>query len=133
MEAGNLLNKMLRGVVLLGGMAVLLSGCAQKTLYSWGNYHQVAYNIMQQEGDPQQELSEMKAQAARAEAEGRKLPPGFHAQMGMLYAQIGNDQQMRAEFLLEKELFPESWPYMDFLLSDKKIKPEITEEETDGK
>jgi hypothetical protein len=88
---------------------------------------------MQQEGDPQQELSEMKEQAARAEVDGRKLPPGFHAQMGMLYAQVGNDQQMRAEFLLEKELFPESRPYMDFLLSEKKIKKETTEGEADGK
>ncbi|MCK9174484.1 MAG: DUF4810 domain-containing protein [Desulforhopalus sp.] len=132
MEAGSLQNKMFRGMVLVG-MTILLSGCAQKTIYSWGNYHQVAYNTMQQEGDPQQELTEMKEQAVKAEADGQKLPPGFHAQMGMLYAQVGNDQQMRAEFFSEKELFPESRPYMDFLLSDKKIKKETTEEEKDGK
>ena len=47
---------------------------------------------------------------------------GFHAQLGMLYASVGKTGQATQAFEAEKALFPESSPYMDFLMK-KKSKP----------
>lgn len=44
-------------------------------------------------------------------------PPGFHAHLGMLYAQQGQDDQALQALLTEKTLFPESTTYIDFLLA----------------
>lgn len=103
-------------------VAILLavSGCTGKKLhYSWGSYHQIAYAVMQGEVDPQQAVTAMEEQLTKIKAEGGIVPPGFHGQLGMLYAQIGNDERMLAEFHEESRLYPESENYMNFLLSPK--------------
>lgn len=51
---------------------------------------------------------------------GKTPPPGYHAHLGMLYASLGKDDQMVQQFQTEKQLFPESAAYMDFLLKKAK-------------
>ena len=51
----------------------------------------------------------------KARAAVRTLPPGFHAHLGMLYADAGKLDQVRQQFETEKALYPESATYMDFL------------------
>src|SRR5690606_41312665 len=52
-------------------------------------------------------------------ARGQTPAPGYHAHLGMLYAQIGRSDQVAQRFQTEAELFPESRPYMEFLLKRK--------------
>ena len=71
----------------------------------------------------QGESKEAQAQALEADlekirAKNGAVPPGYHAQLGLLYSSIGKDDQMVREFETEKALFPESATYMDFLLNN---------------
>lgn len=99
---------------------LLLAGCAQapKTLYHWDGYQGQLYQYFKSgEGtDPQAQLTALQAQAQKAQAEAAVLPPGFRAHVGLLYLQLGNLDQARIRFEEEKAVFPESAPYMDFLL-----------------
>ncbi len=45
--------------------------------------------------------------------------PGLHAQLGLLYAKTGDTNKAFSQFAIKKQLFPESAPYMDFLMSKK--------------
>ncbi|MGL4507790.1 MAG: DUF4810 domain-containing protein [Aeromonas sobria] len=48
------------------------------------------------------------------------MPPGFHAHLAMLYAQQGRDNLALEHFEKEKQLFPESTTFINFLLNQKK-------------
>lgn len=100
---------------------LLLSACAapnvHKPLYYWGSYQPQVYNHFKNDSaDPQQEIEALEKTVQQARASGDTLPPGFHAHLGMLYAQAGKGDQVRQQFESEKTQFPESATFMDFLL-----------------
>jgi hypothetical protein len=107
-------------LIAIAASALWLSGCAQpKTLYQWGSYQPEVYEYFKGESK--------EAQVAKLEEDLQKIrstngnpPPGYHAQLGMLYGSLGKDDQMVQEFRTEKALFPESATYMDFLLRNVK-------------
>jgi hypothetical protein len=107
-------------VIAVAAAALWLSGCAQhKTLYQWGSYQPEVYEYFKGESK--------EAQVAKLEEDLQKIrstngnpPPGYHAQLGMLYGSLGKDDQMVQEFRTEKTLFPESATYMDFLMRNVK-------------
>lgn len=108
--------------LLLAG-AMLLTACAQapRTLYNWDQYQQTVYQNMQgDEAGVEAQITALEKNQQEASAKGQALPPGFHAHLGMLYAQLGKDEQTRQQFETEKRLFPESAPFINFLLSNKK-------------
>ncbi|KPB21349.1 Lipoprotein [Pseudomonas amygdali pv. sesami] len=115
----NRFNVSLRGVAMLLVAGACLTGCVQqpKTLYQWGSYQPEVYEYFKGESK--------EAQVAKLEEDLQKIrstnstpPPGYHAQLGMLYGSIGKDDQMVQELRTEKALFPESATYMDFLLKN---------------
>ncbi|WFQ78374.1 DUF4810 domain-containing protein [Xenorhabdus sp. SF857] len=111
---------MLLGVLLV---AESLVGCvnAPKTIYEWGNYQSTLYQYYQQDKTgPQEQLQALQKVVEQAKAKDNPVPPGLHAQMGLLYSNIGNIEDAFQQFEIEKNLFPESAPYMDFLLSKNK-------------
>lgn len=107
-------------LIAIAAASLWLSGCAQpKTLYQWGSYQPEVYEYFKGESK--------EAQVAKLEEDLQKIrstngnpPPGYHAQLGMLYGSLGKDDQMVQEFRTEKALFPESATYMDFLLRNVK-------------
>ncbi|MEQ1976009.1 DUF4810 domain-containing protein [Xenorhabdus sp. SGI240] len=111
--------------MLLGSLLVAesLVGCvnAPKTIYEWGNYQSTLYQYYQQDKTgPQEQLQALQKVVEQAKAKDNPVPPGLHAQMGLLYSNIGNIGDAFQQFEIEKNLFPESAPYMDFLLSKNK-------------
>lgn len=100
--------------------ALLLSGCAgPQTLYQWEGYQaQVHQYFTEQSREAQVEALEKDLQKIRATSGA--VPPGYHAQLGLLYSSLGKDDQMVQQFQTEKALFPESATYMDFLLNNAK-------------
>ncbi|WP_176467478.1 DUF4810 domain-containing protein [Pseudomonas savastanoi] len=115
----NRFNVSLRVVAMLLVAGACLTGCVQqpKTLYQWGSYQPEVYEYFKGESK--------EAQVAKLEEDLQKIrstnatpPPGYHAQLGMLYGSIGKDDQMVQELRTEKALFPESATYMDFLLKN---------------
>ena len=97
----------------------LLPGCAGNQtppLYHWDGYQQQVYEHFKHETGPQEQIAELEASLQKARSADRSPPPGFHAHLGMLYAEIGKADQVRQQFETEKALFPESAAYMDFLM-----------------
>ncbi|HEM7894664.1 DUF4810 domain-containing protein [Burkholderia cepacia] len=102
--------------------AMLLAGCAAPTtppLYQWNGYQPQVYEYFKGQSSPQQQIDALEKALQEIRAKGNKPPPGFHAHLGMLYASVGNGQQATQSFEAEKALFPESAPYMDFLMKKK--------------
>ncbi|MCW3481026.1 DUF4810 domain-containing protein [Neisseriaceae bacterium JH1-16] len=101
--------------------AVLLAGCSTppKTLYQWEGYQPQVYEYFKGQGNAEQ-ITVLEQDLQKIRAKGNMPPPGYHAHLGLLYAAIGKDDQMVQQFQTEKELFPESTPYMDFLLKKYK-------------
>ncbi len=100
--------------------SLLLGACAPRpTLYQWESYQPQVYQYFK--GEPKEaQVEALERDAQKIQAGGAKAPPGFHAQLGLLYSQLGKDDQMVREFTTEKALFPESTTYMDFLMKNVK-------------
>lgn len=99
---------------LLGCLA--LTGCAgQKTMYQWEGYQQQVHQYFTGESKEAQ-LESLEADLQKIKAKNGAVPPGYHAQLGLLYSSLGKQDQTVREFETEKALFPESATYMDFLL-----------------
>jgi len=99
----------------------LLTGCAapQKSLYQWEGYQPQVYQYFK--GEPRAaQLAVLEADLQKITASGATPPPGFHAHLGLLYADLGKDDMMVREFQTEKALFPESAGYVDFLMKNVK-------------
>lgn len=108
-----------RGAVAALLSSALLSGCAGNQtppLYHWEGYQQQVYEHFKHETGPQEQIAALEASLQKARATDRSPPPGFHAHLGMLYAEAGKADQVRQQFETEKALFPESAAYMDFLM-----------------
>lgn len=101
--------------------AVSLSGCAapQPTLYAWNGYQPQVYAHFKGKG-PEEQIIVLEAGAQKAAAQGAKLPPGYHAHLGLLYLNTGRTDQAIAALQQEKAQFPESTKYIDFLLNNMK-------------
>ena len=103
------------------GAAVLLSlvtGCATapKTLYNWGTYQNQLYARFKASSTPEQQIQEME-KTLNAPKSSQPVAPGFHAHLGLLYGEVGRTNDMCEQFNAEKQLFPESATFMDFLLA----------------
>lgn len=107
-------------VVLTCVALALLTGCAssKKNMYGWNDYQPEVYNYFKG-SDAQAQIIVLEKNLEEFKAQNKAVPPGFHAHLGMLYAETGNVDRSSQEFIAEKTLFPESTAYMDFLLHKK--------------
>ncbi len=98
--------------------AMLLAGCAPATPqhYQWDGYQHQVYAYFKGATSPREQIAALDKAQHDAGATGRPAPPGLHAHLGMLYALDGDAGQAVREWENEKTLFPESTPYMDFLM-----------------
>ncbi|MBD8189123.1 DUF4810 domain-containing protein [Pseudomonas viridiflava] len=111
----------LRRIAAFVFVGAFITGCAQqpKTLYQWGSYQPEVYEYFKGESKEAQ-VAKLEEDLQKIRASNSNPPPGYHAQLGMLYGSLGKDDQMVQELRTEKALFPESATYMDFLLKNAK-------------
>ncbi|AJY13739.1 DUF4810 domain-containing protein [Burkholderia dolosa] len=111
---------------------LLLAGCANTTppLYQWTGYQPQVYEYFKGQKSPQEQIDALEKALQEIRGKGHMPPPGFHAHLGMLYASIGSEQQAEQELQAEKQLFPESSTYMDFLLKKKTGEPKAADQKT---
>lgn len=116
------------GRLVLAALAVgMLAGCATqpKPLYYWGDYPSMMYSHFQSAKGQQEQIAALESTREKARAQGAALPPGFQAHLGMLYGQTGQTDRLLQNLEAEKQQYPESAPFMDFLL--KKFEPKPAE------
>jgi hypothetical protein len=106
------------GAIVAGAM---LAGCASRpsAQYQWEGYQPQVYEYFKG-GAKEAQIAELEKGLEVIKSDDGVVPPGYHAQLGLLYADIGKDDQMVQEFETEKALFPESAPYIDYLLKNVK-------------
>jgi hypothetical protein len=110
---------LMASTVLVSG---LLAGCnsGPKTLYQWESYQPEVYEYFKGEEPREAQAEALERDLQEIRSTGKTPPPGYHAHLGLLYLSMGKDDQMVQQFRTEKTLFPESTPYMDFLLKNAK-------------
>ncbi|ERJ18447.1 Putative lipoprotein [Salinisphaera shabanensis E1L3A] len=96
--------------------ATLLAGCVTQPepLYRWGEYENLIYTMYMQPGaaEPGLQVQKLRADIERSEAEGKRVPPGVHAQLGYMQYMQGNEADAVEEFAVERRLYPESSDFM---------------------
>ena len=109
-------------LVWLAALIAALTGCAAPTLYSYGHYEELIYVSYAAPGkvSPEMQVEKLEQDYQKARAANKRMCPGWHAQLGYLYFQLGKMDQAHQEFLTEKAEFPESAVFMDRLLANLK-------------
>lgn len=99
-----------------------LTGCAtQKAapMYNWDSYEAEVYTYFKgDDTSAQEQLATLEKNLQEAEQKGQELPPGYRAHMGLLYASTGQMDQFKQALEAEKQHFPESTSFMNFLLNN---------------
>jgi hypothetical protein len=111
------------GAAGLLSISVVLGGCATRTpaLYQWEGYQSnvdAYFRADKLSLDAQSQLMEEDLQKIRAD--GGAVPPGYYAHLGLLYGQQGKIDQFAQQMLAEKQQYPESATFVDFLLRNFK-------------
>src|SRR5574343_1719571 len=110
------------GLILLAGLlASLLSGCANRPqpLCYWGNFQDQQYADFKGERGPEDGIQNLERVREEAKSRGKLVPPGFQAHLGMLYGLSGRTDLFEQNLLAERQQFPESSVYVNFLLKNK--------------
>jgi len=102
-------------------LALLLSGCVTRLqpLYYWGNFQDQQYAYFKGDKGPEDGIQNLERVKEEARSRGRPVPPGFQAHLGMLYGLTGRTDLFEQNLLAERQQFPESSVYVDFLLKKK--------------
>jgi hypothetical protein len=98
------------------------AGCKSKappeTIYDWGDYEKSLYRmyVQRDEYDPAGEAQRLSDQVEQTLQQGKRVPPGVQAHIGMLCAATGDTAGAATHFQAEKAAFPESAAFVDGLL-----------------
>ncbi|WP_394222398.1 DUF4810 domain-containing protein [Alteromonas gracilis] len=112
----------MKKIIITAALALGIVGCkTTEPLYYYGEYNTAVYSYLKGEETTLDEQIQVLEQTIElAAANGKNIAPGIHAHLGMLYFESGNAQQGENHFQQEKQLFPESTQYIDFLLNSAK-------------
>ena len=129
MEAGGHLTGVRKFfAIIIFSLAVLkiLAGCASgpESLYVWGSYEEQVFAHLSGSSGPHEQLQALENDLEKILTAGKRLPPGFYAHMGMLYAETGSRASAAVAFNREKAQFPESGAFMDILL-ERLLSPDL--------
>lgn len=102
--------------------SVLLTACATGTkvapLYYWGNFQNLQYQSFDDTQSVQDQITKMQQYFSEAQAKSLKPAPGSYAHLGMLYAKTGQAGEAQKYLELEKNTYPESAKYVDFVIKN---------------
>lgn len=99
--------------------AVALSGCAAKGgLYDWGGYDGMLYGSYKDPTTVGANIQKLEAHIQKLEQSRKKVPPGLYADLGTLQLQAGDKDKARANFVHERDAWPESAGLMDALINN---------------
>jgi len=99
---------------------LMATGCKSPDMYYWGHYESVVYDryAHPDKASPELLAAQLEEDLQKAASLNKPVPPGFHAQLGYLYAQEGKTDMARKEYEKEKQMYPESSVFMDRFLNN---------------
>lgn len=115
----------IKTLVLLATL-LALTGCANKApppLYGWNGYEKNLDTYFR--GDRESldtQAKQMEDNLQKIRAAGQATPPGFQAHLGLLHGKQGDLARFQQHLQAEKEQFPESETFVNFLLRKFKSK-----------
>ncbi len=100
----------MKKIALVAGCAILLSSCAPKTLYNWGNYQAATYSYVKNNTDEDAEkLSKTYLYMIDTPTGTRGVvPPGIYADYGYMLFRQGKTDEALKYMKMEIGLYPES-------------------------
>lgn len=104
--------------------AVLMSGCATRPMYNWGDYEK---NLYESYSDPVKVAdfrSELEEIIADVEGDRKKVAPGLYAELGTVYLQAGDKEKAVMMYKKERDTWPESRYMMNAMIKNLERKPE---------
>lgn len=119
------MNKYFIHAIVSFGAALVLAACgsSHQSLYYWSNYGDNVYHYLTSENDSiNEQISQMEQYFADVARKKQAIAPGAHAHMGLLLLKVGQINDARQQFEQEKQLFPESSQFMDFLLKTNGVR-----------
>jgi len=112
----------LSAATLVATLAATQGGCvtAPRPLYAWGSYQNLVYASYREPGGmpPERQVEQLEKDYQQALALHARMPPGWHAHLGVLYYQLGKADEAVRELNTEKAEFPESTVFVDRLLAN---------------
>ncbi|MBF0803296.1 MULTISPECIES: DUF4810 domain-containing protein [unclassified Neisseria] len=110
----------LYGLPLAATLLLAACGSAPKPIYYWKDYNATVYErLKNDDGSVGKQIDKMEKYFNEANRKQLAAAPGAHAHMGLLLIDAGQPDAAKAQFETEKQLFPESADFMDFLLKNK--------------
>ncbi|GFO70046.1 lipoprotein [Geomonas limicola] len=111
----------MRKFLALALAALSLAGCATKPVYYYGNYTRSQLDYVR---EPNEEtlkqrfevLDDIIANSKDKSTSGR-VPPGIFADYGYLLALNGKNAEAVAKFKQERELYPESSVFVEYMIN----------------
>jgi len=102
-------------------VVVMLSGCVTRPqpLYYWGDFTTQQYSYFKGDKGPEEVIQSLERVREEAKAAGKPVPPGLLAHLGLMYGQTGRTDMFEQNLQAERQQFPESSVYVDFLLKKK--------------
>ena len=117
----------MRRTFVIAAAICALTACQQRgnSLYAWGSYEDSVWSLTHAEGatDVDAQIDSLTQTVERARQEGRAIPPGMHAHLGLLYSMRGELDTARAAFESERELYPESTTFINGLIERMGARP----------
>lgn len=111
----------MKNIILVSLLGLTCVACVptQKTMYYWGSYESLIYNMYAKPGEapPDLQIQKLTEDIQRAQDSGKAVPPGVYGHLGYMYSTVGNLPQATTAFLQEKALYPESAVMIDGFLS----------------
>lgn len=102
-------------------VALALAACAtnNSSLYYWGNYESILYDMYHKPGQatPELQIMQLNANIEQAQNQQKRVPPGVFAHLGTMYAAAGNLGDALASFERERQLYPESKTLVDGMIA----------------
>jgi hypothetical protein len=102
------------------GMAVALclTSCASKMLYSWGNYDDTSYRYLKNSDEKSigQLMETYRQLIEKQEGTRQIVPPGIYADYGFMLLQANKTEEGKAMLEKEMTLYPESKVFIDRIL-----------------
>ncbi len=97
-----------------------LKGCTQKPDQSPEDSYSAPAHLQHQDDAAQVQIRALEADVEDIKAQGGVVPPGYYAQLGLLYFSQGKTEQMRQRLKAEQDPFTDSTADMNDLMNNAK-------------